>query len=87
MDITRHRHRRAVAKARLEQDRVLLLTSGMPWKALDPLLPLEGEDAVSHETGAADECLRELLARHALDRIAVDRLDDAQLLHRPLHPT
>jgi hypothetical protein len=72
-----------VAKLRAEEDQVLLLAAGVPGEALGAGFPDEGEDAIAHQAAEADEGLVDLLSGHALDGIAADRPDGAQLRQVP----
>src|SRR6266480_4334267 len=52
-------------------------------KPLGPDVADESKSAVAHQPGKADEGVRHLLARHALDWIATDGLDGADPFHAP----
>src|SRR5258707_3582947 len=71
----------ALTEVRAEQDQILLLAPGVPGEALGPRRADESKSAVAHQPGKADEGLRHVLARHALDGVATDGLDGADPFH------
>src|SRR6266480_1649641 len=88
LDIRRQGRGSGLTEVRPEQDQILLLAPGVPGEALGPRRADESKSAVAHQPGKADEGLRHLLARHALDWIATDGLDGADPFHAdpPMRP-
>src|SRR6266550_7375619 len=77
-----------LTEVRAEQDQILLLAPGVPGEAPRPRSADESKSAVAHQPSKADEGVRHLLARHALDWIATDGLDGADPFHAdpPMRP-
>src|SRR5262245_9349029 len=81
LDIRRQGRGAALTEVRAEQDQILLLAPGVPGETLGPRRADESKSAVAHKPGKADEGLRHVLASHALDGVATDGLDGADLFH------